>query len=357
MSKISQKKKSPRRHNVFNRITLIVILGLFVLLFISMLITVGITAFMTRYWTINDDNYLIYGSVVLVISIVIGTLLSVAFSAIIVRSTQPYIEALQKIADCDFSVRIEDSPIFTNVGFADTVNSLAEQLSSVETLRENFVSDFSHEFKTPIVSISGFATLLKNSKLTKEEREEYLNIIIDESNRLVRLSESVLMLSRLDSQTIVKEPFLLDEQIRQCMLLFERPCAEKKIEMSADLAEINLYSEKKLLSQVWVNLLSNAVKFTPTGGQIDVTTKKNGNSVVVTVSDTGCGMDKETIQNMFNKFFQGDNSRATEGNGLGLAIVKKVCDLLHVSLQVHSEVNVGTTFIVTIPLSDELAAN
>lgn len=349
----SKKPSTPsnkaKKTNVFSRITVIVILGLFVLLFISMLITVGITALLTRYWAIPEDNYFVYGTVILFVSILVGTLLSVGYSAIIVRSTRTYIEALSKIAQCDFTVRIQDSPIFSNVGMADTVNSLAEQLGSVETFREDFVSNFSHEFKTPIVSISGFATLLKNAKLTNEERTEYLDIIIDESNRLVRLSESVLMLSRLDSQTIVKEQFLLDEQIRQSMLLFERPCAAKHIEMSAELEEITVFSEKKLLSQVWVNLLSNAVKFTPQGGKIEVSAKQTQGAVTVTVADSGCGMDKETLSNMFNKFFQGDRSHATEGNGLGLSIVKKICDLLHVSLQVHSEVNVGTTFTLTIP--------
>lgn len=345
----SKPVQSRKQRNIFNRITVIIILGLFVLLVISLLITTGIMALLTRYWTIPEDNYFVYGMVVLVVSILIGILLSVAFSAIIVRSTQPYIDALRKIAECDFTVRIEDTAIFANTSVADNVNRLAEQLGSVETLREDFVSNFSHEFKTPIVSISGFATLLKNPNLSEEERAEYLETIIDESNRLVRLSESVLMLSRLDSQTIVKEKFLLDEQIRQSMLLFERPCSVKNIEMSADLEEIALINEKKLLSQVWVNLLSNAVKFTPAGGKIDVVARTVQDTVVVTVTDNGCGMDEETLSNIFNKFFQGDRSHATEGNGLGLPIVKKICDLLNLKIEVESVLNVGTTFTVIIP--------
>ncbi|MCM1289496.1 MAG: HAMP domain-containing histidine kinase [Corallococcus sp.] len=341
-----------KQHNIFNRITLIVILGLFVLLVISMLITAGVTALIARYWHAPQDNYFVYGLVVLVVSILVGIALSVAFSAILVRSTHPYIEALQKIAECDFSVRVKDSPIFANVGIADNVNSLAKQLGSVETLREDFVSNFSHEFKTPIVSISGFATLLKNPNLSSEEKAEYLETIIDESNRLVRLSESVLMLTRLDSQTIVKEKFLLDEQIRQSMLLFERPCSVKNIEMSADLDEISIFNEKTMLSQVWVNLLSNAVKFTPAGGKIDVIAKGVKGAVVVQIKDNGCGMDEETKNNIFNKFFQGDRSHATEGNGLGLSIVKKVCELLSLKIEVESVLNEGTTFSVTIPVTN-----
>lgn len=322
------------------------------LLVISMLITAGVTALIARYWTVPEDNYFVYGIVVLVVSILVGTLLSVAYTAILVRSTRPYVEALRKISECDFSVRVEDSPIFANVGIADNVNSLAKQLGSVETLREDFVSNFSHEFKTPIVSISGFATLLKSANLSDEEKAEYLDIIIDESNRLVRLSESVLMLTRLDSQTIVKEPFLLDEQIRQSMLLFERPCSVKHIEMSADLEEIPVFNEKKLLSQVWVNLLSNAVKFTPTGGKISVSAKQTDGAVTVKITDSGCGMDEETVKNIFNKFFQGDRSHATEGNGLGLPIVKKVCDLLNLKINVESILNKGSTFTVIIPTTN-----
>jgi len=357
MSKTPEKNQKPDRkrqqRSIFNRLTLIIILGLFVLLVISMLITTGVTALIARYWTMPEDNYFVYGIVVLVVSILIGTLLSVAYTAILVRSTRPYFEAMRKIAECDFSVRVEDSPIFANVGIADNVNALAKQLGSVETLREDFVSNFSHEFKTPIVSISGFATLLKSAKLSDEEKQEYLDIIIDESNRLVRLSESVLMLTRLDSQTIVKEPFLLDEQIRQSMLLFERPCSVKNIEMSADLDEISIFSEKKLLSQVWVNLLSNAVKFTPTGGKISVAAKRSDNGeVTVKVSDSGCGMDEETLKNIFSKFFQGDRSHATEGNGLGLPIVKKVCDMLNMKIDVESVLNEGSAFTVTIPSAD-----
>ncbi len=355
--KIPDKTPKPtvakKQHNVFNRLTLIIILGLFVLLVISMLITTAVTALIARYWTVSEDNYFVYGIVVLVVSILIGTLLSVAYTAILVRSTRPYVEALRKISECDFTTRVTDSPIFANVGIADNINSLAKQLGSVETLREDFVSNFSHEFKTPIVSISGFATLLKSSNLSNEEKAEYLDIIIDESNRLVRLSESVLMLTRLDSQTIVKEPFLLDEQIRQSMLLFERPCSVKNIDMSADLDEISVFGEKKLLFQVWVNLLSNAVKFTPTGGKISVAAKCADNgAVTVKVSDSGCGMDEETLNNIFSKFFQGDRSHATEGNGLGLPIVKKVCDLLDMKIDVESVLNEGSTFTVTIPASD-----
>ena len=239
------------------------------------------------------------------------------------------------------------------MGIAENFNEMARRLESVETLREDFVSSFSHEFKTPIVSISGFAKLLKSPNLTAEERNEYLDVIIDESNRLVRLSESVLMLSRLDSQTIVNEKFLLDEQIRQSMLLFDRACNDKNIELCADLEEISVTSEKKLVSQIWVNLLSNAVKFTPSGGKIEVSAKSDNGKVVVKVQDTGCGMSRETQENIFNKFYQGDVSHSAEGIGLGLSIVKKICDLLNIKIEVESQPNQGSTFTVTMDCNNE----
>ena len=225
---------------------------------------------------------------------------------------------------------------------------MVSQLDSVETLRENFVSDFSHEFKTPIVSISGFAKLLKDPTLTPEQRNEFLDVIIDESNRLVELSESVLLLNRLDSQEITKEQYLLDEQIRQCVLMFQPQCETKGIELEVELEQITLNSSYKLLSQVMVNLLSNAVKFTDSGGKITVKCQSKGLNAVITVQDTGCGMDEETKANIFNKFFQGDKSRTTPGNGLGLCIVKKIVELLGGTIFVDSKIGEGSTFTILL---------
>lgn len=345
------KNNKKSKANVFTRLTLIVVLGTFVLLLISTLITTGLVAIIAQYWTLDDNQVLLFGLVTLAISIVIGIGLSFAFSAIMIKSTQPYLEAVRKISEFDFSVRIKDKPIMSNLGIAESINAMAEQLGSVETLRDGFVSDFSHEFKTPIVSIAGFATLLKDKSLSEEERNEYLDVIIDESHRLVELSESVLMLSRLDSQTIINEDYLLDEQLRQCILLFSRQCSQKNIALEADFGdEIPIYSCKKLLSQVWVNLMSNAVKFTPENGVITVSANRTDNGIAVSIADSGCGMSEEVKSKIFIKFFQGDKSRTTAGNGLGLSVVKKICDLLSLDISVESEVGKGSKFTVTIPV-------
>lgn len=342
-----------RKPTATTRMTVIMVLGLFSLLVLTLLISTGIMSLISKYWSVEEGNVLVYGMVVLAISTIVGILLTIAYSAIMVHTSQPYLDALQKIAECDFSVRIKDGPFMNGLGIAENFNQMAKRLESVETLREEFVSNFSHEFKTPIVSIAGFAKLLKSPNLSNEERNEYLDVIIDESNRLVRLSESVLMLSRLDSQTVVNEEFLLDEQIRQSMLLFERACRDKNIELDADLEEITVNNEKKLVSQIWVNLLSNAVKFTPNGGKIEVRAKTVDGKAVVEVQDTGCGMSQQIMDNIFNKFYQGDESHSTEGNGLGLSVVKKICDLLNIKIEVASKVNEGSTFTVTMDCNAE----
>ena len=338
-----------RKNNIFNRITLIVVLLLFVLLALTMIITLSLSSIIARSWHINEDNIFVFAVITLAISIVFGIALSFAYSAIIIRASKPYLNALQKVAEGDFSVRINDSKVFANLNIAKNFNYMVSQLDSVETLRENFVSDFSHEFKTPIVSIAGFAKLLKDPTLTAEQRNEYLDVIIDESNRLVELSESVLLLNRLESQQITKEEYLLDEQMRQCVLMFEQQCANKGIELNVDLEDnVRINSSYKLMSQVVVNLLSNAVKFTESGGTITVGCKSKGLNVIITVQDTGCGMSEEVKNNIFNKFFQGDNSHTTPGNGLGLSIVKKIVEMLNGQIFVESKEGVGSTFTVLL---------
>lgn len=344
-----------RTRTVYSRITLIVVLGLFLLLTISSSITFGLSTLIAKWIRVDEDNVLVYGIIVMAMSVLFGMALSFAYSAVMIKASKPYIQALQKIAECDFSVRIEDTSVFANFGIAQNFNNMAEQLQSVETLRENFISDFSHEFKTPIVSIAGFAKLLKDPTLTAEQRNEYLDIIIDESDRLVGLSESVLLLNRLDSQVIVKEKYCLDEQVRQCVLAFDRQMREKDINVELNLEEINIFSNPKLLQQVWINLLSNAVKFTPKNGTITIGCVKEDGKIAVSVKDDGCGMSAEVMTNIFNKFYQGDKSHTTPGNGLGLSIVKKIVEILGGSITVASEVGKGSAF--TILLDGHVAEN
>lgn len=344
-------KKGRKSRSVFNRITLTVVLGLFILLVATMLLTAAAVSVIVSFGAV--ENLWLYGIIIFAISVAIGTGLSFAYSAVMVKITRPYVEGLQKIADCDFSVRIQDSPLLAGLGIAQNFNDMAKKLESVETLREGFISDFSHEFKTPIVSLSGFVSLLQRPDVSDEDKKEYLAVISEECGRLVRLSDNVLTLSGLEGRQVTLQSFVLDEQLRRCMLMFEKQCAEKGVEMCADLPQITVCSESKLLSQVWVNLLSNAVKFTPAGGKVSVSARQERGVVLVTISDTGCGMDEEVRSRIFDKFYQADSSRATQGNGLGLAIVDKIAKLLHLQVQVQSKRGEGSSFTVIIPDKDE----
>ena len=344
-------KKGRKSRSVFNRITLTVVLGLFILLVATMLLTAAAVSVIVSFGAV--ENLWLYGIIIFAISVAIGTGLSFAYSAVMVKITRPYVEGLQKIADCDFSVRIQDSPLLAGLGIAQNFNDMAKKLESVETLREGFISDFSHEFKTPIVSLSGFVSLLQRPDVSDEDKKEYLAVISEECGRLVRLSDNVLTLSGLEGRQVTLQSCVLDEQLRRCMLMFEKQCAEKGVEMCADLPQIMVRSESKLLSQVWVNLLSNAVKFTPAGGKVSVSARQERGVVLVTISDTGCGMDEEVRSRIFDKFYQADSSRATQGNGLGLAIVDKIAKLLHLQVQVQSKRGEGSSFTVIIPDKDE----
>ena len=218
--------------------------------------------------------------------------------------------------------------------------------------RSDFINSFSHEFKTPIVSIRGFARQLQRDDITDEERREYATIIADESTRLANLATNILLLSKLENQQIVTEKtaFRLDEQLRSCILLLEKQWEQKHLELVIDLEEVTCYGNAEMLSQAWVNLINNAIKFTPEGGTIGISLVAVDDTATVQVSDTGIGMDRETQQHIFEKFYQGDKSHHGEGNGLGLAMVKRIIALSRGKSTVDSVKGKGTTFTVQLPV-------
>ncbi len=335
------------------KLTRRVIYGLLIVVLAVVLLVLGAMLLVERLTHITEESSS-YLWVFVVVSVgvgsIVGTVLSVLYSRLIRRAINPYLDALQRISEGDYSVTItERSLLFADTQIADKFNQMVKRLGSVETLSENFISDFSHELKTPIVSISGFAKLLKSDNLTEEERNEYLDVIINESERLVSLSQNVLLFSRLDDQLVEKSTFLLDEQLRQSALLFEKTMQERNVQLDLSAEKLPVYSSKQLLSNVWVNLIGNAIKFSPNNSTISVKAEDRGDYVSVAISDHGCGMDDETQQNIFNKFFQGDKSRSVEGNGLGLPIVQKVLKLVDGKILVQSELGKGSTFTVLLP--------
>lgn len=232
---------------------------------------------------------------------------------------------------------------------------MAEELESVETLRTDFIANVSHEMKTPLSVIQNYGTLLQAPELSYEQRMEYAKGVTDGSRRIADMVTNILKLNRLENQQIYPkaELFNLSEQLCESLLQYENIWEAANISLDTDIAEnIMLCSDRELLSLVWSNLFSNAFKFTPPGGQVRVRLTTEDDHVNVQVSDTGCGMSAEVGSHIFDKFYQGDTSHATQGNGLGLALVKQVVDILKGEISVESTQGEGSTFTVKIRRND-----
>jgi signal transduction histidine kinase len=231
------------------------------------------------------------------------------------------------------------------------LNQMAKELGSVETLRTDFISNVSHEMKTPLAVIQNYGTLLQAPGLSDEKRIEYAKAINEQTRRMSSLITNILKLNKLENQQIYpnKQNYDLGEQLCECMLSFESDWEKKGIEIDADLEEgVIVNADPEMMSLVWNNLLSNAIKFTERGGQVGLYLKTDEKHAIVQIRDTGCGMSAETGKNIFHKFYQGDTSHATQGNGLGLALVKKVIDISGATIHVSSQVGEGSTFTVVL---------
>lgn len=263
------------------------------------------------------------------------------------------VQAMREVSQGDFSVRVDAEDVSGDMGrLVSSFNDMASELGGLELFRKDFINNFSHEFKTPIVSIKGFARQLERDDLTEAQRREYLDIIISESDRLANMSGNVLLLSKLENQTIVtdKTVYRLDEQLRKCILLMEKQWTAKDLELDLDLEELSFKGNEEMVQHVWVNLLGNAIKFSPDGGTLSVKLHRDGDSAVVSVGDTGPGMDDATRRRIFEKFYQGDTAHAAEGNGLGLSLVKRIVDLCQGRVEVQSAPGEGSVFTVTLPI-------
>ena len=271
------------------------------------------------------------------------------------RPVRKIIKAAEQMMKGDFSVRIPPLHGIANAdGFgviADYFNQMAQELSGTETLRTDFIANVSHELKTPLAVIQNYGTMLQQQDLPENKRLEYAKAITDASRRLANLITNILKLNKLENQQIFPkaETYDLGEQLCECLLTFERAWEDKALDIETDVEEeVMVNSDGELLSLVWNNLFSNAIKFTPPHGKISLTLKAEGEFAVVQVSDTGCGISPEVGKHMFEKFYQGDTSHATQGNGLGLALVKRVIDIVGGDISVSSEVGKGSIFTVKL---------
>lgn len=261
---------------------------------------------------------------------------------------------MSSVANGNYSVRLP-RPGKNDIFYAEITedfNKLIDRLNSTAILQSDFASNFSHEFKTPIVSIKGYAEILaKKTDLSAEERDKYLKIIIDETDRLTKLASSTLLLSKLDAGSAPENPTDVDvaEQIEECVLLLDRSLREKDIEIELDLAPFTLYANADLLKEIWINLLSNAVKYNREGGKIFVTSQILPDCYAICFRDTGIGMDEETLSRAFDKYYQGDRSHVGKGNGLGLSIVKRIVELSGGEIEAESKAGEGSAFTLKFP--------
>lgn len=326
----------------------------FILLTLTMFISNAIIIFLAKHGFITAHP----GSSLLpfliqtgFISILIGTILTLFMGHLPLRPINTLIQAIHAVSEGDFQTKIYLEHPHEFKELSHCFNQMTEELSGIEMLRSDFINNFSHEFKTPISSILGFAKLLKKGNLTPEEQQEYLDIIIEESRRLTELSANILNLSKIESLSVLTDfsTFNLGEQIRECIVLLENKWDKKEIMLNINLEELQICGNEQLLKQVWINLIDNAVKFSPAKSEIGLSMHKDHDSIQVMVKDSGPGIDAATQYKIFDKFYQGDASHSSEGNGLGLSLAKRIIELHHGTITVKSEENRGSAFTVTLP--------
>ena len=330
------------------------------LLFFANAFAVTASFFLFFSWAEVPQERLAMAAMVTFANIVFITLIGAGayrlYSYLVVeRPLRQIVEGLGQIAAGDLSVRVavpRANPTLAQI--ATSINHMAEGLAQVETLKTGFISDVSHELKTPLTVMRNYARLLQEPGLTAEQRTEYAAAIANASDGLANMVSNILRLNRLENQREVleKSTFDLANQLAECLLGFEEVWEERGIEVEPDLAEgLAVTTDRGLLAVVWNNLLSNAFKFTEKGGTVYVKLVAEGGEAVVRVRDTGCGMSPEEQARVFDKFYQGDTSHATQGNGLGLALAKRVVDLSEGSISVESAPREGSTFTVRLPLA------
>jgi len=271
------------------------------------------------------------------------------------RPVKQIMDALDQVMQGDFTVRIPPVKEFSGeTGFNEiikAINAMTGELQGTETLRTDFIANVSHELKTPLAVMGNYATMLQQPGISEKDRIQYAKAISEAARRLAALITNILKLNKLENQQIFPQPqeFDLGEQLCECLLNFENAWEKKMLEIETDIQDdVRIKSDPELLSLVWNNLFSNAVKFTPEGGTIGVSLKADEKTVAISVSDTGCGIGPETGKHIFEKFYQGDTSHATQGNGLGLALVKRVVDILQGEISVQSTPGQGSIFTVRI---------
>ncbi len=340
-------------------LTLAFSLVMFVVLFITIGITVSVLYFLLSRGILHfeespGENFGVFLLLLAGISIVFGTLVSIVVGSVPLRPLQNMMNGLEHLSEGEYDTRLEEKGIPLYREIAKSFNKLAYELEHTEMLRSDFINNFSHEFKTPIASIKGFAKLLKRENLTEEQRTEYLDIIEEECERLSDLATNVLDLTKVENQQILTDvtEFNLSEQIRDCVLLVEKKWSQKNLTPALEFNEYQISANEDLLKQVWINLLDNTIKYSPEGETFEVRIRRNqdekGETLTVSFKNYGPPISDEDLPLIMNKFYQADTSHASEGNGIGLAIVKRVVELHGGIVNIESNEE-STVYSVTLP--------
>ncbi len=334
--KIGVKLRKPERKQRFS-LTALLTLFVFIVLLVAVAFAALAVLILTKFGVIvnlDEESGIILVMVLMsVISIIIGGGISLLFMKIPLKPINNLINRLNGLAAGDFTTRlkfggaISNHPVFNEI--SESFNKLAEELENTEMLRSDFINNFSHEFKTPIVSIAGLAKLVNKGNLTEEQRAKYLTAIEKESLRLADMATNVLNLTKVENQTILSDVtrFNLSEQIRSCVLLLENKWTRKNIELQLDFDEYEIEANEELLKQVFINLFDNAVKFSPRCGTVCADISAEDEKITVNIINTGSEISPKNMEKIWNKFYQADESHTSEGNGVGLAIVKKIVEL------------------------------
>lgn len=305
-------------------------------------------------WWLNDFQLswdFIVNSLRLILPMVLFiTIINVITARWLAKQATDLADGLAKAASGDYHAKLDPKKSAVFAVAYNNFNKLEEELKKANTLQDEFVNNYSHEFKTPITSIKGFAELLLDEDVDQDTRKKYLKIIVEESEKLTYLANSSILLTKLNSQGIIpdKKRFSLDEQIRRCVIILEPEYSKKNIHLSCNLEEVSYFGNEEIMAHLWMNLISNAIKYTPSFGSVSINLRSYSESIMFSVIDSGIGMSKEELKQIFDKFYQVDKSKTTKGLGLGLTIVSRIVQLVEGKIKVESEPDKGSSFVVTL---------
>lgn len=278
------------------------------------------------------------------------TIINIINGRLMAKQATDLADGLAKAASGDYHAKLDPTKSAIFAVAYNNFNKLEEELKKSNTLQDEFVNNYSHEFKTPITSIKGFAEILLEENLDEKTRKKYLKIIKEESEKLTYLANSSILLTKLNSQGIIpnKKNFSLDEQIRRCVIVLEPEYSKKKLEVTCNLEEVEYFGNEEIMEHLWMNLINNAIKYTQDNGNISINLRNYKETIMFSVIDSGIGMSEEEIKQIFNKFYQVDKSKTTKGLGLGLTIVGRIIQLVEGKIKVESEPGRGSSFTVTL---------